>query len=140
MRQDGSLMTTLRVYVYKGCDTCRKALKYLERRGIAYETLPIREQPPKLEELERMLQALNGHIRGLFNTAGQDYRSMNLKEKLPNWSESEALKALSQNGNLVKRPFALMGKHGVVGFREPEWDALLKEILPVAKSSSSQLS
>jgi hypothetical protein len=34
----------------------------------------------------------------------------------------------------------LMGEHGVVGFREPEWDALLKEILPVAKSSSSQLS
>ena len=65
---------------------------------------------------------------------------MKLKDTLPNWSESEALNALSQNGNLVKRPFALMGEHGVVGFREPEWDALLKEILPVAKSSSSQLS
>jgi Spx/MgsR family transcriptional regulator len=111
----------LRVYAYKGCDTCRRALKFLDAQKRAYEVVPIREQPPTVAELKRMLARYDGDLRKLFNTSGQDYKALGMKDRLPTLSAAEALALLSQNGNLVKRPFVLSARGGVVGFKEDEW-------------------
>ena len=116
---------SLRVYAYRGCDTCRKALKFLAERGVAHEVIPIREQPPTVAELRRMLGYVGGDVRRLFNTSGGDYQAMRMKETLPGLGVDEALALLSAHGNLVKRPFALGEKSGVVGFRLPEWEVLV---------------
>ena len=110
----------LRFYAY----TCRKARKYLDRKGIEYELIPIREQPPTKAELETMLANHDGNIRKLFNTSGGDYKAMNMKEKLSNITDAEAINLLSKNGNLIKRPFAIKAKTGVVGFNESAWGDL----------------
>jgi arsenate reductase (glutaredoxin) len=115
----------LRVYAYEKCDTCRKAVKFLQARGVDHEVVPIRQQPPTREELRRMLGYVDGDIRRLFNTSGQDYRAMNLKDRLPSLSQDEAIELLASNGNLVKRPFALGDKHGLVGFKQEEWERVL---------------
>jgi len=114
----------LKFYAYKNCDTCRKAIKYLDEKGVGYELIPIREQPPTKAELETMLANHGGNIRKLFNTSGGDYKDLNLKEKLPNMTDAEAINLLSKNGNLVKRPFAIKAKTGVVGFNESAWGGL----------------
>src|ERR1700760_3430447 len=116
---------SLRVYAYANCDTCRKALKFLAAQKVAREVIPIREQPPTVAELRQMLGYVGGDLRKLFNTAGQDYRALDMKTRLPKLGEDEALALLASNGNLVKRPFALSGKGGVVGFRKEEWERLL---------------
>lgn len=116
---------SLRVYAYEKCDTCRKALKFLAARKVDAEVIPIREQPPTVAELRKMLGYVDGDLRKLFNTAGQDYRALDMKTRLPKLSVDEALALLSKNGNLVKRPFALTTKSGVVGFREEEWEQFL---------------
>ena len=115
----------LKVYVYKSCDTCRKAKKHLDKMGLKYELIPIREQPPTKVELRTMLAIYDGNIRKLFNTSGGDYKALNLKEKLTNMTDEEAIKLLSENGNLIKRPFAIAGNRGIVGFREEEWSKWL---------------
>ncbi len=117
----------LKVYAYQGCSTCKNAIKWLKKSGIEFEEEPIRETPPSVPELRAMLTARHGDLRALFNTSGVDYRSLGMKDKLPKLSEAEALKLLSGNGNLVKRPFALDEKKGIflLGFREPEWTAVL---------------
>ena len=114
----------LKIYAYKNCDTCRKAIRYLEGRKVRFEVIPIREQPPTFDELVKMLRVYKGELRRLFNTSGQDYKAMDLKSKLPTLSEKEALDLLTQNGNLVKRPFLLTDSGGAVGFKEDEWKAL----------------
>jgi arsenate reductase-like glutaredoxin family protein len=40
-------------------------------------------------------------------------------------SEAEALKLLSQNGKLIKRPFLLTTHDGTVGFKPETWVKLL---------------
>lgn len=115
---------TTKVYAYAKCGTCRKALQWLEARGVRYAVIPIREQPPSLAELRRMLARYNGNVRRLFNTSGGDYQAMNLSERLPKMSEADALALLAKHGNLVKRPFVLTAKDGVVGFNEDEWNTL----------------
>jgi len=114
---------TVKIYEYKGCGTCRKALKWLEAKGIEIERVAIRERPPSKAELKRMLKAYDGNLRALFNTSGGDYRAMNMKEKLTKLSKTEAIDLLAGNGNLVKRPFMMTKHDGVVGFNEAEWTA-----------------
>lgn len=110
----------LKFYAYKGCDTCRKARKDLQARGIAFSEIPIRETPPTLPELRAMLAACEGNIKKLFNTSGGDYREQKLGEKLPTMSTDEALALLATNGNLVKRPFMIDTANGIcqVGFSQ----------------------
>lgn len=111
----------IKVYEYAGCGTCKKALKWLDARGIEYEKKPIREQPPTRAELERMLELQGGEVRRLFNTSGRDYKELGLSSKLPTLSRAQALDLLSKNGNLVKRPFVLTEDGGLVGFNEDDW-------------------
>lgn len=113
----------LKVYAYKGCDTCRKAVKWLTAQGVPFQEIPIREQPPTVAELRRVLQSRGGDLRSLFNTSGQDYRAGDWKDKLPTLTEEAALEALAAEGNLVKRPLAVdpEGTVALNGFKEAEW-------------------
>lgn len=118
----------LKVYAYQKCSTCRDATKWLRDQGLSFEEIAIRDTPPTEEELRAMLQAKEGKWRALFNTSGQDYRALNLKDRLPTLSDTERLALLRGNGMLVKRPFALDHAAGIflLGFKEPEWrEALL---------------
>jgi arsenate reductase len=116
----------LKIYTYQGCSTCRNAVRWLKERGIAFDEHPIRDTPPSVTELKTVLNAV-GTLRALFNTSGQDYRALNLKERLPALTEAEALQLLSENGNLVKRPFVLDPERGVylTGFKPQEWETAL---------------
>jgi arsenate reductase len=112
-----------RVYTYRGCDTCRRALKFLKGRGISFTEIPIREQPPTRAELGQALKNQGGDARKLFNTSGKDYREMKLGEKLKGMSQQEIIGLLASNGNLVKRPFVWSEGPVLLGFREPEWES-----------------
>lgn len=114
----------MKVYTLKTCDSCRKATKWLKENNFTFEEIPIRETPPSRAELTRALEATR-EIRKLFNTSGQDYRSLNMKEKLPTLSEAEAISILASNGNLIKRPFLSSKKTTLVGFKSGTWSEQL---------------
>lgn len=120
----------IKVYEYKNCSTCQKALKYLDGRKVNYERLPIVDQPPTMAELKQMLTHLErdgGSFKNLFNTSGQQYREQKISDKLKaGMTEAEALKLLAKNGKLIKRPFLLTANGGAVGFKEDQWKKLLK--------------
>ena len=116
----------MKIFIYEKCDTCRKALKYLQERGINAEQVPIRETPPTVAELKRMLNYV-GDLKRLFNTSGLDYKALNMKDRLPKLSEPEALALLATNGNLVKRPFLLTKTGGTTGFKLDEWERVSKQ-------------
>jgi Spx/MgsR family transcriptional regulator len=113
-------MAKMKVYLYEKCDGCRKAKKYLDSKKVAYEAVPIAERPPSRKELETMLARV-GDLKRLFNTSGKEYRSRGLSKKLPTMPKGEALALLAKNGMLVKRPFVLTGKTGLLGFKPDEW-------------------
>jgi len=71
-----------------------------------------------------MLKIYDGELKKLFNTSGQDYRALDMKNRLSSMDVDEAIDLLSLNGNLIKRPFLLTEKSGSVGFRESDWERL----------------
>lgn len=111
----------MKLYSLSNCDTCRAAARWLRARDIAFSEHAIRETPPSPAELRAMLAAHGGELRRLFNTAGRDYRALQLGEKLPGLPVAEALALLASNGNLVKRPFLIGGGAALVGFDEATW-------------------
>lgn len=114
----------LKVYEYAKCSTCVKALKFLDAKKVKYEKLPIVDKAPTQKELKEMLAALKekgGSLNKLFNTSGVMYKEMKMSAKLPSMTEAEAIKLLSENGKLVKRPFVISDKTHLVGFKEDEW-------------------
>ncbi len=111
---------------YPKCTTCRKARKWLDENQIAYELRDIKTDKPTFDELTVWHQASGLPLRKFFNTSGQLYQSMDLKNKLPAMSEAEMLRLLSTDGMLVKRPLAIEDGFVLVGFREAEWEARLR--------------
>ena len=110
---------------YAKCTTCQKAKKWLDAHGVSYEERPIKEQPPTPEELRKWVAQSGLPLKRFFNTSGQLYRQMELKDKLPGMSEEEQIALLSSDGMLVKRPL-LESENGVFpGFREKEWQEIL---------------
>lgn len=103
-------------YGYPKCSTCRNAAKWLDQRGIDYQSIDITEQPPTKSLLQRILKQGDYQLKELFNRSGQQYRQMNLKDRLPTMSRDEALDLLASNGKLVKRPIAVQGDRVTVGF------------------------
>jgi arsenate reductase (glutaredoxin) len=114
-------MKKVRVYEYDGCSTCRKALKFLDQKKVPHERVAIVENPPTKAELKKMLAFQKGDLKKLFNTSGLVYRELKVSDRLPGMSEDEALDLLASHGKLVKRPFVLTEKAGLVGFKEDEW-------------------
>ena len=114
-------MTPITVLCYKKCTTCKKALKWLDAQGIPYTERPIKEENPSREELETWYKRSGLPLKRFFNTSGNLYKEMKLKDRLPQMSEEEQLDLLSSDGMLVKRPLVVGEDFVLTGFKEAEW-------------------
>lgn len=106
---------------YPRCTTCQKARKWLDENRVAYAFRDIKTDNPSFEELSEWHRASGLPLRKFFNTSGQLYKSMDLKNKLPAMREEEMLHLLATDGMLVKRPLVIGEDFVLVGFKEAEW-------------------
>ena len=113
------MMTT--IYQYARCGTCRKALKWLDGRGVTYMAHDLVGEPIDGETLRDLWQRSGRPLKAFFNTSGKSYREGGFKERLAEMSDAEMLAALADDGKLVKRPILDVGDKVLVGFREPEY-------------------
>ncbi|HHT90923.1 MAG: arsenate reductase family protein [Bacillota bacterium] len=110
---------------YPRCSTCRKAQDFLDEHGISYTYRDIKEQNPSAEELAQWI-ARGGHpLKKYFNTSGQKYRALGLKDRLPTLDPEEQIELLASDGMLIKRPLLIGDDRVFVGFKPDEWRKLL---------------
>ena len=110
---------------YPKCTTCQRAQKWLDDNNIKYELRNIKENNPSLEELSVWHRTSGLPLKKFFNTSGLLYKSMELKDKLPEMSDEEKLGLLATDGMLVKRPLVIGNGFVLVGFKEDEWKSIL---------------
>ena len=110
-------------YEYPKCSTCRKAKAELNQLGLDVESINIKENPPSAQFLKELLAGSDLELKKFFNTSGQSYRSLGLKDKLPTLSVDEAVNLLASDGMLIKRPILIKdGKFLQIGYRTPYQD------------------
>ena len=111
---------------YPKCSTCQKAKKWLDEKGVEYEARDIKEENPSVEELKEWHKKSGLPLKRFFNTSGMMYKEMKLKDRLSDMSEEEQFELLATDGMLVKRPILVAEEKAFPGFREKEWEELIK--------------
>lgn len=107
---------------YPACSTCQKARKWLDAHNLPYTDRHIRDENPTCEELKCWHSSSGLPLKKFFNTSGQVYKALGLKDRLPDMSEEEQLQLLAGDGMLVKRPLLILDSGRVlVGFKEADW-------------------
>ena len=106
---------------YPKCSTCQKARKWLEAQGKSFTVRDIKTDNPSADEL-RLWHSKSGlPLKKFFNTSGNLYKELHLKDRLPQMSEDEQFALLASDGMLVKRPIVVDGDTVLVGFKESDW-------------------
>jgi arsenate reductase (glutaredoxin) len=115
---------SLTFYWYPKCGTCRNAKKWLDAHQLAYKEIHIVENPPSKAELRDYYEKSNLELKKFFNTSGQKYRELGIKDKISTASEDELLDLLASDGMLIKRPLVTDGEKVTVGFKEEEYEKM----------------
>ena len=112
---------------YDKCSTCKKAQNWLDAQGKPYTRREIKAEPPTEAELRAWVARSGLPLKRFWNTSGQQYRALGLKDKLADMSEDAQLRLLASDPMLVRRPLLIGEGFAYPGFRQEEWEAALCE-------------
>ena len=111
---------------YPKCSTSRKAEQWLIANDVTYDFRDIKLENPTRTDLEIIWERSGLPLDKLFNTHGQLYRQMELSKKLKTMTDDEKLDLLASDGMLVKRPLLVSDALVFPGFKEAEWEKILR--------------
>lgn len=107
---------------YPKCSTCRNAVKWLKGKGYEVESRHIVEETPTADELKQLIALSGQDMKKFFNTSGEVYRELGLKDKLPGMSDEEKRELLASHGMLIKRPIVTDGRRVTIGFKPQQFE------------------
>ncbi|MCL6453617.1 MAG: Spx/MgsR family RNA polymerase-binding regulatory protein [Alicyclobacillus sp.] len=115
----------MRFFGYQRCSTCRNAYKHLTSAGLELAFEDFVQSPPDVDTLRRWVHRLGGEVTPLLNTKGRRFKELGLA---PDSFDTEGwLRALSEDGRLLKRPVLELDDRVVVGYRADAYDELIRE-------------
>lgn len=125
---------------YPSCSTCRNARKWLDAHGVDYTARHIAENRPDEAELKDWIARSGLPVKSFFNTGGLVYKSLQLKDRLPQMSGEEQIRLLASDGKLVKRPLLVADGQVLAGFKQEEWEKRVKSslIVPLPAPSDAE--
>lgn len=107
---------------YPKCSTCKKALKHLESKNIQIRVRDIIKDKLSFDEIKKIYSLANTDIKKMFNTSGNKYKELNLKDKLENMTLEEKLELLSSDGMLLKRPILILENKVIISYKKESYD------------------
>ena len=110
----------IKVYGIKNCDTIKKALKWLADNQIAHQLHDYRVDGLDTVWLEQAEQAFGWEA--LVNKRSTTWRNLDQAVK-ENFARTTALKVLTEQPTLIKRPIILQDGKALIGFNEAEYKA-----------------
>ncbi len=96
------------------CATCRKARKFLEKRGVHLHYRDLVKDRLSPSELEKLI-GKHDHEEFL-NPRSEIFRKKKMKDKPP--SRREAIGLMAKNPDLIRRPVIVAGGRLVIGYDE----------------------
>lgn len=100
-------------------------MAWLKSNGIDFVQKDILEDPPGSAQFYEWVFEQGIPVTRFYNSSGDKYRELNMKERIPNMTQDELVALLASHGKLVKRPLLTDGKSVLIGFNEEEWARVL---------------
>jgi Spx/MgsR family transcriptional regulator len=113
---------TPQLYGIPGCDTVKKARKWLDAAGIAYDFHDYKKEGADPEKLSGWI-ATHG-TDAILNRRGTTFRKLSEEDKA-GINETKAVSLLQSHTSMIKRPIVEYAGGSLVGFKEDEWSAAL---------------
>jgi Spx/MgsR family transcriptional regulator len=111
----------LTLYIINTCDTCRKARKVLEKKGIPFKTYDLRKDGLSAALLEHILH--RAPFVDVVNKRSKTWRDLSQEEK--DAFDSSARQLLIKHPTLLKRPLLEVDdKTILVGYHDGDYDKL----------------
>ena len=114
---------TLHLYGIPGCDTVKKARKWLDANGLEYAFHDYKKEGADAAKLEAWIAAHGVDV--VLNKRGTTYRKLSDEEKAKAADSHEAVALLVQHPTMIKRPVVEHSAGTLVGFKEDTWSATL---------------
>jgi arsenate reductase (glutaredoxin) len=92
----------------------------LQKKGFVAEERDLGTQPLSVPELESLIGKRD--YKEVLNPRTELFRERGMKESPP--ARAEALKLMSENPNLIRRPILVAGQKVLIGFDEKVWKEL----------------
>jgi len=115
----------LEVYGIAGCDTCRRARKFLVEHDIAHAFHDVREEGLNIQTLERWADRIDW--QRLVNKQSTTWRELPEAARA-NLTRPKAMALLLQHPTLLKRPVFDHRNYFAVGFSEARFSAFLNSL------------
>jgi arsenate reductase (glutaredoxin) len=113
----------LTVYGLKNCDTCRKARKWLDSKGIEHSFRDVRADGVSEKDVARWAKAAG--VDALLNRRGTTWRGLPAAAQA-RADNGAAVALMVAHPALIKRPVFEAGSEIIVGFGPAEQKALAK--------------
>src|SRR6202161_2796160 len=106
--------TKVRFLQKPSCTTCRKARKFMERRGFQLYFRDLAKERLSSAELEKLIG--NRDYTQFLNSRNEIFRRKKMRENPP--SRKDAIRMMAKEPNLIRRPVVVAGGRVVLGFDE----------------------
>lgn len=105
---------TVRFLQKSTCATCRKARRFLQKRGLRLNYRDIIKERLGATELEKLI-GRHDH-EDFLNPRSEIFRKKKMKNNPP--SRREAISLMAKNPELIRRPIVVAGGRVVIGYDE----------------------
>jgi arsenate reductase (glutaredoxin) len=102
------------LYAKKSCTQCKKAIAFLNKKGVQYQVKDIVHEPPPRSLLEKVIKAEN--IYASLNQRSTTYKDNHLGKRRT--TKNEAIRLMLKDPNLIKRPLIIKDNRAYQGFDE----------------------
>nr|WP_321462344.1 Spx/MgsR family RNA polymerase-binding regulatory protein [uncultured Cohaesibacter sp.] len=113
----------MKLFGIKSCDTCRKALNFLETAGTPVTFVDLRGDGFASRDLDRWLAAADWE--DFLNRRSTSWRALSEEDKR-DIDTDKARALMLANPTLIKRPVIEDGDRLIIGFGKQQQDDLLK--------------
>ncbi|MBY6127662.1 ArsC family reductase [Qipengyuania aquimaris] len=114
---------TIQFYGIPNCDTVKKARKWLDAQGIAYDFHDYKKEGADAGKLESWSDAAGWEA--LLNKRGTTFRKLPDEDKA-DIDRVKAVRLMVENPSMIKRPVVEYPGGVLVGFSEDAWKAALQ--------------
>jgi arsenate reductase len=115
----------IQVYGIPNCETVKKAMAWLKGNGVAFEFHNFKKERITTDRLKEWLKVSS--LEKVLNKRSIAFKKLSVEEQLKTAKNSEAIKLMQSNTNLIKRPVVEIAGTILNGFDEDEYQKVFRK-------------